>query len=60
MLGFIKAPTTHLKQGITAHKFIVNEKDNRINQLQSKLIINTENVALQTVASTNEATTLEV
>ena len=46
-----------LGAGYAAHSFIVNEKENRINQLQSQVdYLNTENVALQTAAATNEAT----
>ena len=60
MLGFIKALPIIIilaGSGFAAHKFIVNEKDNRINQLQSQVdYLNTENVALQTAAATNEAT----
>ena len=60
MLGFIKALPIILilaVSGYGAHKFIVNEKDNRINQLQTQVdYLNTENVALQTAAATNEAT----
>lgn len=60
MLGFIKALPIILiilGAGYAAHSFIVNEKDNRINQLQSQVdYLNTENVALQTAAATNEAT----
>ena len=60
MLGFIKALPLIiiiLTAGYGAHKFMINEKDNRINQLQSQVdYLNTENVALQTAAATNEAT----
>jgi hypothetical protein len=60
MLGFIKAlpiMIVILGAGYAAHSFIVNEKENRINQLQSQVdYLNTENVALQTAAATNEAT----
>jgi hypothetical protein len=60
MLGLIKAlPIIILLAGagFAAHKFIVNEKENRINQLQTQVdYLNTENVALQTAAATNEAT----
>ena len=60
MLGFIKALPIIiilLTAGYGAHKFMINEKDNRINQLQSQVdYLNTENVALQTAAATNEAT----
>ena len=60
MLGFIKALPIIIilaGAGLAAHKFIVNEKDNRINQLQTQVdYLNTENVALQTAAATNEAT----
>ena len=60
MLGFIKALPIIiiiLGAGFGAHKFMINEKDNRINQLQSQVdYLNTENVALQTAAATNEAT----
>lgn len=60
MLGLIKSlPIIILLAGagFGAHKFIVNEKENRINQLQTQVdYLNTENVALQTAAATNEAT----
>ena len=60
MLGFIKALPLIiiiLTAVYGAHKFMINEKDNRINQLQSQVdYLNTENVALQTAAATNEAT----
>lgn len=40
-----------------AHKFIVNEKDARIEQLQRQVDVTTQqNVALQTAAQTNEQT----
>lgn len=60
MLGFIKALPIIIilfGAGYAAHSFIVNEKENRINQLQTQVdYLNTENVALQTAAATNEAT----
>ena len=40
-----------------AHKFIVNEKDKRLDQLQVQVdMLNQQNVALQTAAQTNEQT----
>lgn len=43
--------------GFGAHKFIVNEKDKRIDYLQVQTdMLNQQNVALQTAAQTNEQT----
>ena len=43
--------------GFGAHKFIVNEKDKRLDQLQVQVdMLNQQNVALQTAAQTNEQT----
>lgn len=60
MLGFIKALPIIiiiLGAGFGAHKFMINEKDNRINQLQSQVDSLTQhNVVLQTAAAENEAT----
>lgn len=60
MLGFIKALPLIIilaGAGFGAHKFIVNEKDSRINQLQGQVdTLNQHNVALQAAAATNEQT----
>lgn len=60
MLGFIKAlPIIILLAGVgyAAHTFMINEKDKRIDQLQTQVDqLNQHNVALQTAAATNEAT----
>ena len=60
MLGFIKAlPIIILLAGAgyAAHTFMINEKDKRIDQLQTQVDqLNQHNVALQTAAATNEAT----
>jgi len=60
MLGFIKAlPIIILLMGAgyAAHTFMINEKDKRIDQLQTQVdTLNQQNVALQTAAATNEAT----
>ena len=60
MLGFIKALPIIIilfGAGYGAHTFIVNQKDGRINQLQTQVDqLNQQNVALQTAAATNEAT----
>jgi hypothetical protein len=60
MLGFIKMLPIMLVVGLLgfgAHKFIVNEKDKRLDQLQVQVdMLNQQNVALQTAAQTNEQT----
>jgi hypothetical protein len=60
MLGLIKALPLIIilaGAGFGAHKFIVNEKDGRINQLQGQVdTLNQHNVALQAAAATNEGT----
>lgn len=60
MLGFIKMLPIMLVVGLLgfgAHKFIVNEKDKRIDYLQAQTdMLNQQNVALQTAAQTNEQT----
>lgn len=60
MLGFIKAlPIIILLAGAgyAAHTFMINEKDKRIDQLQTQVDqLNQHNVALQTAAATNEQT----
>lgn len=60
MLGFIKAlPLIILLAGAGygAHKFMINEKDKRIDQLQQQVdYINQQNVALQAAAQQNEDT----
>jgi hypothetical protein len=60
MLGFIKMLPIMLVVGLMAfgaHKFIVNEKDKRLDQLQVQVdMLNQQNVALQTAAQTNEQT----
>lgn len=60
MLGFIKTlPIIILlaSAGYAAHSFMINEKDKRIDQLQTQVdTLNQHNVALQTAAATNEAT----
>ena len=60
MLGFLKALPLIIilaGAGFGAHKFIVNEKDSRINQLQGQVdTLNQHNVALQAAAATNEQT----
>jgi len=60
MLGFIKMLPIMLVIGLLgfgAHKFIVNEKDKRLDQLQVQVdMLNQQNVALQTAAQTNEQT----
>lgn len=60
MLGLIKAlPLIILLAGAGygAHKFMINEKDKRIDQLQVQVdVLNQQNVALQTAAEINEQT----
>ena len=60
MLGFIKLIPIIFVLGLAgfgAHKFIVNEKDKRLDQLQVQVdMLNQQNVALQTAAQTNEQT----
>ena len=60
MLGFIKALPIIIilaGAGYAAHTFMINEKDKRIDQLQTQVDqLNQHNVALQTAAATNEAT----
>lgn len=60
MLGFIKTlPIIILLAGAgyAAHTFMINEKDKRIDQLQTQVDqLNQHNVALQTAAATNEQT----
>jgi chromosome segregation ATPase len=64
MLGFIKAlPIIILLAGAgyAAHTFMINEKDKRIDQLQTQVDqLNQHNVALQTAAATNEATIMSL
>lgn len=60
MFGFLKMLPILIVVGALAygaHWFIVNEKDNRINQLQSNVDqLTVNNVALQAAAEQNEAT----
>jgi len=60
MIAYLKMlPILILVGGLAyaAHWFIVNEKDNRINQLQSNVDqLTVNNVALQAAAQQNEAT----
>lgn len=60
MLGLIKSLPLILLlagAGYAAHSFMINEKDKRINQLQTQVdTLNQHNVALQTAAQQNEAT----
>lgn len=60
MLGFIKALPLILViagAGFAAHKFMINEKDKRIDQLQVQVdTLNQQNVALQSAAAINEQT----
>ena len=60
MFGFLKMLPILIVVGVLAygaHWFIVNEKDNRINQLQSNVDqLTVNNVALQAAAAQNEAT----